>query len=67
MFLKVFLDFRGLNFCSKCIFVLFFKKNFRGIFVRSSRLRAFHEKRLRENWKSQNSYRVYHDCLATIS
>ena len=56
MFLKVFLCFRTLCFCSKCIFVLFFKNFFRGIFARSSRLSSSHKKRLRkklENTKFQ--------------
>ena len=47
MFLKVILYFCAFNFFSKCIFVLFFKNLFRGIFARSSRLRASCEKRLR--------------------
>ena len=37
-----------LMFCSKCIFVFFFKNWFRGCFARSSWLRASHEKCLRE-------------------
>ena len=65
MFLKVILYFHALNFCSKCIFVLFFKNLFGGIFARSSWLRASRKKRLRENWKSQNSYREYCECFAT--
>ena len=52
IFLKVFLYFRVLSFCSKCIFVLFFKNFFRGIFVRSSRLSSSHEKRLRQKLES---------------
>ena len=36
MFLKVILYFLALSFCSKCVFVLFFKNLFRGIFARSS-------------------------------
>ena len=35
-------------FCSKCIFVFFFKNWFRGCLARSLRLRASHEKGLRE-------------------
>ena len=44
--------FCALSFCSKCIFVLFFKNLFRGIFVRSSRLRVSCKKSSREIWKS---------------
>ena len=47
MFLKMILYFRAFSFCSKCIFVLFLKNLFRGIFARSSQLRASREKRLR--------------------
>ena len=49
MFLKVILYFRAFSFCSKCIFVLFLKILFKGIFTRSSRLRASHESSLRES------------------
>ena len=48
MFLKVFLCFHALSFCSKCIFVLFFKNFFKGIFARISRLSTSYEKRLRQ-------------------
>ena len=48
MFLKVILYFRAFSFCSKCIFVLFFKNLFRGIFAGSSQLKASCEKSLRE-------------------
>ena len=48
MFFKVILYFHTFSFCSKCIFVLFFKNLFRGIFTRSSRLRASCEKSSRE-------------------
>ena len=48
MFLKVILYFRAFSFCSKCIFVFFFKNWFRDCFTRSSRLRASHEMCLRE-------------------
>ena len=48
MFLKMILYFHALSFCSKCIFVLLLKNLFRGIFARSSRLRASSEKSLRE-------------------
>ena len=47
MFLKVFWYFRVLSFCSKCIFVLFFKNFFRGIFARSLQLSSSREKKLR--------------------
>ena len=65
-FLKWFYTFMFLIFVQNAFYVLFFKNLFRGIFTRSSRLRASYEKRLRENWKSQNSYREYRDCLLTI-
>ena len=45
---EVILYFRVFSFCSKCIFVFFFKSWFRGSFVRSSRLRASCETSLRE-------------------
>ena len=48
MFLKVILYFRAFSFCSKCIFVLFFKNLFRGIFAKILQLRASCEKSLRE-------------------
>ena len=53
IFLKVILYFCDFSFCSKCIFVFFFKNWFRGLFARSSRLRASHEMCLREIKKSQ--------------
>ena len=40
------------SFCSKCIVVFFFKNWFRGLFARSSRLRASREMCLREISKS---------------
>ena len=48
IFLKVILYFRGFSFCSKCIFVFFFKNWFRGSFTRSSQLWASRETSLRE-------------------
>ena len=64
MFLKVILYFHALNFCSKCIFVLFFKNLSRGIFARSSRLRAS-TKRVQGKSKNlifiQIVLRVFHD------
>ena len=47
-FWKWFYTFVFLVFCSKCIFVFFFKNWFRGCFARSSRLRASREMCLRE-------------------
>ena len=68
MFLKVILYFRVFSFCSKCIFEFFFKNWFRGLFARSSRLRASHEMCLREITKSYfhteslaTASRVFHD------
>ena len=43
MFLEVILYFCDFIFCSKCFFVFFFKNWFKGLFVRSSRLRASRE------------------------
>ena len=67
MFLKVILYFRVLSFCSKCIFVFFFKNWFRGSFARSSRLKASRENSLWEINFVSISYKESHDCLASIS
>ena len=67
MFLKVILYFRAFSFCSKCIFVFFFKNRFRGCFTRSSRLRASYEKCLREINFFDSSHKNFCDCLATNS
>ena len=66
MFLKVILYFCAFSFCSKCIFVFFFKNMFRGCFARSSRLRGSREKCLREINFFDNSHINFCDCLATI-
>ena len=63
MFLKVILFFRAFNFCSKCIFVCFSKNWFRGLFARSSRLRASNEMCLKEIKKSH----FHIESLATAS
>jgi len=52
-----------LVFCSKCIFVFFFKNWFKGCFARSSLLRASCEMCLRE---IQKSY-FHTESLATAS
>ena len=52
MFLKVILYFCSFSFCSKCIFVFFFKNWFRGCFARSLRLRTSYKMCLREIKKS---------------
>ena len=52
MFFKVILYFPVFRFCSKCIFVFFFKNWFRGLFARSSWLRASRKMCLREISKS---------------
>ena len=52
IFLKVILYFLAFSFCSKWIFVFFFKNWFRVYFVRSSQLRASREMCLREIKKS---------------
>ena len=67
MFLKMILYFCTFSFCSKCIFVFFFKNLFRCCFARSSRLRASHEMCLREIKKSHFSFRKSRYCLAGIS
>ena len=67
MFLKMILYFRDFSFCSKCIFVFFFKNWFRGLFARSLRLRASREMCLREISKVTFSYRKSHYCLTSIS
>ena len=63
MFLKVILYFCAFSFCSKCIFVFFFKNWFRDCFTRSSRLKASHEMCLREIKKSH----FHTESLATSS
>ena len=63
MFLKVILYFRAFSFCSKCIFVFFFKNWFRGCFARSLWLRASCEMCLREIKKSH----FHTESLATAS
>ena len=65
--LKVSLYFYDFSFCSKCIFVFFFKNWFRGLFARSSQLRASREMCLREISKVTFSYRKSSYCLASIS
>ena len=67
LFLKVILYFRAFSFCSKCIFVFFFKNRFKGCFTRSSQLRASREKCLREINFFYSSHRNFCDCPATIS
>ena len=66
MFLKVILYFRALSFCSKCIFVLFFKNLFRGIFCKKLVTKSFPQKEFRGILKISFSYREYRNCLATI-
>ena len=63
MCLKVILYFHVFSYCSKCIFVFFFKNWFRGSFARSSCLRASHEMCLREIKKSH----FHTETLATAS
>ena len=65
LFLKVILYFRVLCFCSKCIFVFFFKNWFRGCLARSSQLRASREKGLREINFFILSHRNSRYCIAT--
>ena len=67
MFFKVILYFRVFSFCSKCIFVFFFKNCYKGLFTRSSRLRASREMYLRNISKVTFSYRKSCYCLASIS
>ena len=64
VFLKVILYFCAFSFCSKCIFVFFFKNWFRGCFARISWLRASRgEMCLREIKKSH----FHTESLATAS
>ena len=49
MFLKVILYFCAFSFCSKCIFVFFFKNWFRGLFARSLQLKASREGKLKSH------------------
>ena len=67
MFLKVILYFHVFSFCSKCIFVFFFKNWFRGLFARSSQLRASRKMCLREISKVTFSYKKSRYCLTSIS
>ena len=67
LFLKVILYFRAFSFCSKCIFVFFFKNWFKGCFVKSSRLRASRKKVRKGNKFFDSLYRNFCDYLATIS
>ena len=62
MFLKAILYFRAISFCSKWIFVSFFKNLFRGIFTRSSWLRASREKSLRET----KNLKIHIESFATV-
>ena len=64
---KWFYSFVLFSFCSKCIFVFFFKNWFRGLFARSLRLKASHEMCLREISKVTFSYRKSRYCLVSIS
>ena len=63
MFLKVILYFCVFSFCSKCIFVFFFKNWFRGLLARISRLKDSCEMCLREIKRSH--FRT--ESLATAS
>ena len=56
-----------LMFCSKCIFVFFFKNWFRGYLAKSLRLRASREKGLREIIFFILSHRNSRYCFATTS
>ena len=56
-----------LMFCSKCIFVFFFKNWLRGCLARSLRLRASRKTSLREIKYFSISYRESCYCLASIS
>ena len=62
-FWKWFYTFVFLVFCSKFIFVFFFKNWFRGSFARSLRLRASRETSLREIKYFSISYRESRYCL----
>ena len=62
-----FYTFMFLVFCSKFIFMFFFKNWFRGSFARSLRLRASRKTSLREIKYFSISYRESCYCLASIS
>ena len=69
MFLKVILYFRALSFCSKCIFVLFFKKKKKPVqrhFCEKLATKSFLRKEFKGNLKISFSYKEYHNCLMTI-
>ena len=63
---KVILYFCDFSFCSKWIFVFFFKNWFRGLFAKRLRL-SFSWNVLKGNFKVTFSYRKSHYCLANIS
>ena len=67
MFLKVILYFCAFSFCSKCIFVLFFKKKpLQRHFCEKLTTKSFSRKEFKGNLKISFSYKKYHDCLMTI-
>ena len=68
MFLKVFLCFRALSFCSKCIFVLLFKKLVQRHFREKLATKHFPWKEFKAKiGKHKISNKDFHDCLTAIS
>ena len=64
MFLKVILCFHALSFCSKCVFVLFFKNLFRGFFARRSQISTSYEKEVKAKI---GKHKFHIEIFATIS
>ena len=66
-FWKCFYAFVFWVFVQITFFMFFIKNFFRGIFMRSLQLSSSCENGLRQNMKTQNSDRDFHDCLSTVS
>ena len=64
MFLKVILCFHALSFCSKCVFVLFFKNLFRGFFARRSQISNSYEKEVKAKI---GKHKFHIEIFATVS
>ena len=68
MFLKVFLCFHSLSFCSKCIFILFFKKLVQRHFCKKLATKHLSRKEFKAKiGKHKISNRDFCNCLMTIS
>ena len=66
MFLNVFFYTFVFWFFVQIAFFMFFIKNSKGIFVRSSQLSSSRKNRLRKNMKIQNSNRNFRNCFAAV-